>query len=250
VKIDLNCDVGEGYGNDAELLSIVTSANIACGYHAGDADTMKKTVDLAIENGSGIGAHPGYRDREGFGRQVKDIFVTEIFEIITDQVEALQRITRAAGSRLQHVKPHGALYNQAAKDPLLAESIAAAVKAVDKDLILFGLSGSALIEAGSRAGLRTAAEIFADRTYTSDGSLTPRSKPNALISDADEAVSQVMQIIQNDCVTAVDGTTVKLNADTICIHGDGENAVAFAFAIRNSLAKNNVEIVSIRQLIE
>ena len=245
MKIDLNCDVGEGYGNDAELMGIVTSANIACGYHAGDDLTMKVTVESAIENGVGIGAHPGYPDREGFGRRVKDISMTELFEIITDQIVTLQQITSTVGGRLRHVKPHGALYNQAAKDRFMAETIAAAVKAVDEDLILFGPSGSELVEAGSSAGLRTAAEAFADRTYMPDGSLTSRSEPNALIYDIDKSVSQIMGIITNGDVTAIDGATIPLNADTICIHGDGENAVAFARAIRDSLKKNKVEIVSI-----
>ena len=245
MKIDLNCDVGEGYGYDAELMSIVTSANIACGYHAGDAVTMKETVDLAIKNGVSIGAHPGYPDREGFGRRAKDISTPEIFEIITDQIFALQQITSTAGVRLQHVKPHGALYNQAAKDPFLAGTIAAAVKTVDKDLILFGPAGSALIEAGSQAGLRTAAEVFADRTYLSDGSLTPRSEPNALIDDVDKAVSQIMAIITNLNVATIDGGTLPLNADTICIHGDGANPVEFAQAIRDSLVKSGVEVASI-----
>ena len=245
MKIDLNCDVGEGYGNDAELMKIVTSANIACGYHAGDAETMKKTVDCAIVNGVGIGAHPGYPDREGFGRLVKDVSMRDIFEIVTDQIAALQRMTQTSGGRMQHIKPHGALYNQAARDPQLAETIAAAVKAVDKDLILFGLSGGALIEAGSKAGLRTAAEVFADRTYLSNGSLTPRSEPGALIHEIDKAVSQIMGIIIDNTVTAIDGATITLDADTICIHGDGDNAVAFARAIRDNLVKNDVEIATI-----
>jgi UPF0271 protein len=245
VKIDLNCDVGEGYGNDAELMRIVTSANIACGYHAGDPITMKETVDLAITNGVGIGAHPGYPDREGFGRRAQAISTPEIFEIITDQIFTLQRITSTAGGRLQHVKPHGALYNKAAKDQLLAETIAAAVKAVDKGLILFGLAGSALIDAGSQAGLRTAAEVFADRTYMSDGSLTPRSEPNALIYDVDKAVSQIMGIVTNLSVTTIENGTIPLNADTICIHGDGSDAVAFAQAIRDSLMKGDVDIAPI-----
>ena len=245
MKIDLNCDVGEGYGYDAELMRIITSANIACGCHAGDPITMKKTVDLAITNDVGIGAHPGYPDREGFGRRAQDISTSEIFEIITDQIFTLQQITSTAGGRLQHVKPHGALYNQAAKDQLLAETVAAAVTAVDKDLILFGLAGSALIEAGTQTGLRTAAEVFADRTYMSDGSLTPRSEPNALIHDVDKAVSQIMGIVINLSVTTVDGGTIPLKADTICIHGDGSKAVAFAQAIRDSLVNGDVEIAPI-----
>ena len=193
----------------------------------------------------GIGAHPGFPDREGFGRRIKGIPMTEVFEIVTDQVVALQQITSSAGGRLRHVKPHGALYNQAAKDPLLADTIAAAVKAVDENLILFGLSGSELIEAGSRTGLRTAAEAFADRTYTPDGSLTPRSEPNALIYDVEKAVSQIMGIISNHKVTAIDGATVSMKADTVCIHGDGENALAFAQAVRKSLLNNNVEIAPV-----
>ena len=183
MKIDLNCDVGEGYGNDAELMGLVTSANIACGYHAGDVETMRSTVATALDKGVDVGAHPGYPDREGFGRRAMNISMAEVFDIVTDQIITLRDITLSAGGRLSHVKPHGSLYNQAAKDRDLAQTIAQAVRSVDRDLILFGLWGSALIDAGVEAGLRTAAEVFADRTYVNDGSLTPRSDPRALILD-------------------------------------------------------------------
>jgi UPF0271 protein len=242
VKIDLNCDVGEGYCNDAELIGLVTSANIACGYHAGDVATMRTTVETALKKGVSIGAHPGYPDREDFGRRSMNMSKAEVFDLVTDQIIALRDIALSAGGRLRHVKPHGALYNQAAKNPELAETIASAVRSVDEGLILFGLSGSALIDAGQTVGLRTAAEVFADRTYRSDGSLTPRSEPDALITDAGHAMSQILQILTEHTVTTIDGAAIPMTADTICIHGDGENAVEYARSIREMLLREGVEI--------
>jgi len=249
VKIDLNCDVGEGYGNDAELMGLVTSANIACGYHAGDVETMRSTVATALDKGVAVGAHPSYPDLEGFGRRAMNMSTAEVFEIVAVQIIALRDITISAGGRLRHVKPHGSLYNQAAKDPELARTIAAAVRSVDKDLILFGLSGSVLIDAGVEAGLRTAAEVFADRTYRNDGSLTPRSAPNALIMDTDQAVSQILRIVTQHEVNTIEGAAIPIVANTICIHGDGENAVEYARTIRESLLQNKVEIAPVSDWI-
>jgi len=246
VKIDLNCDVGEGCSNDAELMALVTSANIACGYHAGDVDTMRATVEKALENGVAIGAHPGYADREGFGRHQMVLPAAEVQKIVTEQITQLSEIAAAEGGCLSHVKPHGALYNQAADDPGLAAAIASAIRSVDQDLILFGLSGSALIDAGRQAGLRTAAEVFADRTYRSDGRLTPRNDVRAVILDTPTAVMQALQMLMEHRVTANDGTTVPITADTICIHGDGKNAVRFAVAIRQALLDNHIEIAAIK----
>jgi len=242
VKIDLNCDMGEGCGNDAELMDFVSSVNIACGFHAGDAATMLKTVKTAIEKGVAIGAHPGYDDRENFGRVSMSLPPDEVHDIVVEQITALREICEAVGGKLRHVKPHGALYNQAAKDPELATAIATAVKAVDENLILFGLSGSIMMDETEKCGLSPASEVFADRTYRSDGSLTPRSEPDALIKNADLAVAQVLQMIKKQTVTATDGKTIPIVADTICIHGDGENALEFARTIRRKLIENEIEI--------
>ena len=245
MKIDLNCDMGEGCGNDAELMDYVSSVNIACGFHAGNAATMLKTVKTAIEKGVAIGAHPGYDDRENFGRVSMSLPPDEVHDIVVEQITNLREICEAVGGKLRHVKPHGALYNQAAKDAELANAIAMAVKAVDENLILFGLSGSIMMDETERCGLRTASEVFADRTYRSDGSLTPRSESNALIKNTDAAVAQVLQMVKNQTVTATDGKTITIIADTICIHGDGENALEFAKVIRRELIENGIEICTV-----
>ena len=242
MKIDLNCDMGEGCGNDAALMDHISSTNIACGFHAGDAETMKRTVEIAIEKGVAIGAHPGYRDRENFGRTAMQLSAAEVVEIVTEQIAALSEIATAAGGRLDHVKPHGALYNQAARDSELAAAIAEAVIAFDRNLVLYGLSGGDSIREAASRGLRTASEVFADRTYQSDGSLTPRSEPNALINDAEQAVAQVLQMVNAGTVTATDGTTTPIVADTICIHGDGAHALEFAKTINHALRENGIDI--------
>ncbi|MEP6788319.1 MAG: 5-oxoprolinase subunit PxpA [Acidobacteriota bacterium] len=242
MKIDLNCDMGEGCGNDAALMDYVSSVNIACGFHAGDAATMLRTVKNAIAKGVAIGAHPGYDDRENFGRVAMSLSPDEVHDIVLEQITSLREICDAVGGKLRHVKPHGALYNQAVKDVSLANAIAMAVKAVDENLILFGLSGSIMMEEGEKCGLRTASEVFADRTYRSDGSLTPRSEANALIKDTDTAVAQVLQMVREQTVTSTDGHSMPITADTICIHGDGENALTFAKTISEKLKANNIEI--------
>jgi UPF0271 protein len=234
--------MGEGCGNDAELMDYVSSVNIACGFHAGDAETMRRTADLAIENGVGIGAHPGYRDRDNFGRVPMSLPLNDVHDIVLEQIVTLRDFCAASGGKLRHVKPHGALYNQAAKDADLANAIATAVRDVDKDLIFFGLSGSAMINEAKKCGLRTASEVFADRTYQIDGSLTPRSEPNSVITETETAVAQVLQMLKSHTVTAVNGTITPITAETVCIHGDGENAVDFAKTIRRSLLENGIEI--------
>jgi 5-oxoprolinase (ATP-hydrolysing) subunit A len=231
---DLNCDMGEGCGNDAELMNYVSSVNIACGFHAGNASIMRETVELTVNKQVNIGAHPSFLDLANFGRNEIHISPQEVFDIVLYQTSALKGICEAFGTKLHHVKPHGALYNQAAKDVNLAEAIANAVKKIDANLILYGLSGSYLISEAEKIGLRTKSEVFADRTYQSDGSLTPRTMPNALIMNLDEMLKQVLQMIEKQTVTATNGDIVTLKAETICIHGDGENAVEFAKAIRNS----------------
>ena len=242
MKIDLNCDMGEGCGHDAELLDLVSSANIACGFHAGDDETMRRTAEMAIEKNVAIGAHPGYRDRVNFGRREMTLSPKEVFELVTDQIVQLDHLVKGAGGILNHVKPHGALYNQAARDSELAAAIADAVVAYDPDLVLFGLSGTICISEAERRGLRAASEVFADRTYQPDGSLTSRSLANALISDDDESVSQALRMVRDGVVASTDGTLVHVKAETICLHGDGLHAVPFARAIRTALEKNGVKI--------
>ncbi len=242
LTVDLNADVGEGYPNDAELMNYVTSVNIACGYHAGDARTMRETAGLAFAKNVAIGAHPGHRDLEGFGRLPVSLSPDEVFDIVVDQVRALKDICEAAGAKLHHVKPHGALYNQAAKDKELAAGIAKAVAAIDGGLIVYGLSGSFLISEAEAVGLRTASEVFADRTYREDGSLTPRTESNALIGDLGQSISQVRQMITMKTVTATNGNTIPIAAHTLCIHGDGEHAVEFAKAIRDTLEAERIEV--------
>jgi 5-oxoprolinase (ATP-hydrolysing) subunit A len=235
--IDLNCDMGEGCGNDAELMNYVSSINIACGFHAGDTALMRKTVELAINKRVAIGGHPSFRDSANFGRKEMKISHEEVFDIVFYQILNLKGICEDFGTKLHHVKPHGALYNQAAKDTEIAAAIAEAVKQLDENLILYGLSGSCLISEAEKIGLQTASEVFADRTYQPDGNLTPRSDPNALIHKVETSLAQVMQIVDTQTVTATNGEIVKLKAETICIHGDGENAVEFAKAINEILNK-------------
>lgn len=246
-SIDLNCDMGESFGawrmgNDAQLMNYVSSVNIACGFHAGDASVMRKTVEAALEKGVAVGAHPSFPDLQGFGRRRMSLSAQEIFDVVLYQVSALKGICEAFGAGLHHVKPHGALYNQAAKDSQIARTIAEAVKAIDKNLVFYGLSGSCLISEAENIGLKTASEVFADRTYQADGTLTPRSEPNALIEDSKQAVSQVLQMVKEQTVSAINGGKVALKAETVCIHGDGENALEFARMIREKLINDNIQI--------
>ncbi|HXB01978.1 MAG TPA: 5-oxoprolinase subunit PxpA [Opitutaceae bacterium] len=235
--IDLNCDLGEGAGNDAGLMPLVTSANIACGGHAGNEATMRATVALAQKHGVAIGAHPGFPDRENFGRRELEMSPEEIWATVMIQIMALRAI-----APLRHVKPHGALYNLAARDATVAGVIADAVLAVDKELILFALAGSELVKAGRARGLRVAEEVFADRTYQADGSLTPRSRPEAMIQDENVVVAQVLRMIREGKVRSIDGVELPIKADTICLHGDGPNAVIFAQRLNVELRKAGIEI--------
>jgi 5-oxoprolinase (ATP-hydrolysing) subunit A len=247
ISIDLNCDMGESFGawtlgNDAALMDFVSSVNIACGFHAGDASTIRKTIETAINKGIKIGAHPSFQDLQGFGRREMKMSASEIFDIVLYQVSALKGICEAFGGKLRHVKPHGALYNQAAKNGEVARAIAEAVKKIDKNLIFYGLSGSYLISEAEKIGLQTASEVFADRTYQPDGTLTPRSEANALIHDKKQAIAQVLEMIFDQKVTATNGEKVALKAETICIHGDGKNALEFAKTICENLQKHNIQI--------
>lgn len=249
-RVDLNCDMGESFGNyrlgnDEQILEFVTSANVACGYHAGDPSVMRKTARMALEKGVAIGAHPGYRDLQGFGRRFMDVSPEEAQDMVVYQIGALAAFVRAEGGSMQHVKVHGALYNAAAVLTPLAEAIARAVFSVDPELILFGLSGSELTAAGERVGLRTASEAFADRRYQSDGTLTPRRHPDALIDDDHTAVEQTIRLVKEGRVGSRQGTDVEVRADTICIHGDGPRALPFAKLIGERLESSGVEAKAI-----
>jgi UPF0271 protein len=236
-RLDLNGDLGESFGvysigNDEEVSSFVTSANLACGFHAGDPSVMRKAVKLCLGKGVAIGAHPGFFDRMGFGRRAMDVTPEEAHDLVVYQVGALLGFVTAEGGRLQHVKPHGALYNMASRSLPLAEAIAEAVHRLVPDAILFGLSGSELLHAGQRVGLRVASEVFADRSYQPDGSLTPRQQAGAVIEDAAQAASQLIRMVKEGKVRASGGGDVEVRADTACIHGDGANAAAIAREIR------------------
>lgn len=246
-EIDINADVGESFGiyeigADAELLPLVTSANVACGFHAGDPGTMRRTIELALELGVAVGAHPGLPDLAGFGRRRMDVTPAEVADLVTYQIGALDAFVRGAGGRLRHVKPHGALYNMAAADDELAAAVADAVSRYDSDLILFGLAHSKSIEAAARLGLRTASEVFADRTYRPDGSLTPRREANAMIHDADEAARCVVRMVHEGVVDSTTGTHVAIRADTVCIHGDTLGAHVLARHMRRALDSANITV--------
>lgn len=244
MRIDLNADLGEGCASDAELLTLVSSANIACGFHAGDAQTMRVCVREAIKNGVAIGAHPGFPDRENFGRTVMQLPPDTVYAQTLYQIGALAAIARAEGSVMRHVKPHGMLYNQAVKDRQLADAIAKAVYACDPALVLVGLAGSELIRAGKRFGLVTREEVFADRGYQADGSLVPRAQPGALIADEEQALAQTLEMVQNGRVKSITGEWAKVTAQTVCLHGDGEHALAFAHRLRSAFAKKGIVVAA------
>lgn len=229
-------------GSDAELMNYVSSINVACGFHAGDAQTIRETVQLAIKKRVAIGAHPSFPDLQGFGRRAMSLSPNETFDIVLYQVSALKGICEAFGAKLHHVKPHGALYNLAAKDGAVAVAVAEAVKKIDAKLILFGLSGSCSISEAEKIGLKTASEVFADRTYQTDGSLTPRTEPNALIESTEKAIEQVLQMIVDKTVMATTGERIPIVAETICIHGDGAHAVEFAKTIHHRLTEKSIKI--------
>lgn len=245
LSVDLNCDMGEGYPNDAALMEYVSSVNIACGYHAGDDATMHATVRAAIEEGVSIGVHPSFPDRDNFGRTAMSLPPEQIREVVAEQIRIMQAVCDVEGTKLSHVKPHGALYNLSAKDPAVAAAIAKGIFDHDPILILYGLSGSVSIDEAKRLGLKTASEAFADRTYRDDGSLTPRTEPNSLILDTNVAAEQALRMITGGHVIAASGELVAINADTICIHGDGEHALEFAAAIHKKLTENGIRIEAI-----
>lgn len=251
LTIDLNCDIGEGMPDDHNLIPLISSANIACGFHAGNADIMQSTAARCLEHGVAVGAHPGFDDRENFGR--REIHFPDYetyFDLVCRQVSLLQETVSRLGGKLSHVKPHGALYNMSARDPHLAAAIAEAVKSIHPELKLYGLAGSCSVEAALKAGLPAVSEFFADRTYQPDGSLTPRNLPNALISDDDAAIRQALNIARHATVTTASGEDIRLNISvpftpaSICLHGDGSHALNFARKIRAALQKDGIRIAA------
>lgn len=243
--IDLNCDLGEGLSTDALIIPHITSANIACGFHAGNAETMKQTVELCMKHNVAVGAHPSWPDLKNFGRTEMQKSTEELYAIVTEQLQLLSTIAQQQGTKIHHVKPHGALYNQSAKDKLIAATIAKAVKDFNEECILFGLSGSDSISEAKNIGLKTASEVFADRTYTDNGKLTPRTQPNALITDTAIAVKQAMQMVLQKTVTSANGKLIPIIADTICIHGDGTTAVELCTALKQSFIQNKIILAKI-----
>ena len=244
--IDLNADLGEGMPNDALLMPFISSANIACGYHAGNEDTMRHTMGLCMQYDVAIGVHPSFNDRDNFGRTNMHLPNEQAYlELLLPQLELGAEIAYELGATLHHIKPHGALYNLSANDPAIAATIAKIVKLFDHNLVLYGLSGSHSILAAKAIGLKTAAEVFADRTYQPDGTLTPRSVHNATITNDAQALLQVHEIITAGIVTAVDGSKVPIAADTICLHGDGPHATLFAKKIHDLLLQNQFQIKTI-----
>jgi len=250
MRIDLNSDLGESFGpwpmgQDAALMDSISSANVACGFHAGDPGAMRATISLAREKNVAIGAHPGFQDLVGFGRREMKASPSEVEDLVLYQVSALAGMAAAQGVTLQHVKAHGALYNMACRDRALADAIARAVAAFDRSLILFGLPNSELLRAGRAAGLKVAAEVFADRAYDPDGSLTSRSKPGSVIHDTPAVVLRAIKMVKDNKVIAVDGSTIALQADTICLHGDTPGAVDHARAVRAGLEAAGINVMSL-----
>ncbi|MDN6072140.1 5-oxoprolinase subunit PxpA [Hafnia alvei] len=240
--IDLNADLGEGGANDYALLKLVSSANIACGYHAGDDATMRQSVIWAKELGVAIGAHPSFADRENFGRSRQNLHPDEVYQLVTEQLHALNRHCLALGATLRHVKPHGMLYNQAAVDPALAHAIARAVLDFNPALRLVGLAGSALISEGQALGLTTWQEVFADRNYQADGSLISRSEPDALITDDQQALRHTLMMVQHHQVVTPQGDIVPVQADTVCLHGDNAHALDFARLLRAHFSQQGIKV--------
>ena len=247
MKIDLNCDLGESFGNykigmDEEVIKFISSANIACGFHASDPLVMEKTVALAKENGVKVGAHPGFSDLVGFGRRNMNVSPAELKAMVMYQVGALAAFCKARDIKMNHVKPHGAMYNMAAKDIKLALAIAEGIAEVDDSLILLGLSGSQLLKAAQEVGLKSAAEVFADRAYEEDGSLVARTKAGAVIADENEVIERVIKMIKLGKVQAITGKEIEIKPDSICVHGDNPKALNFVKLIRQRLTQENIKI--------
>jgi UPF0271 protein len=253
MRIDLNSDMGESFGaytigHDVGLMKSITSANVAAGFHAGDPTVLRETIRLAKTHGVAVGAHPGFPDLAGFGRRELHVTPREAEDLVLYQIAAVAGVAAAEGVRLQHVKPHGALFNMAVKDAVLAGAIVRAVAAFDKTLILFTLPGSEILKAGRAAGLRVAAEIFADRAYEPDGTLVSRRKPGSVIHDAQTVVKRAVRMVNDAVVVAIDGTTIALEADTICVHGDTPGSDALAAALRAGLEAAGITVMAIGRL--
>ncbi len=252
--VDLNCDLGESFGNykigmDEEVIPLITSANVACGYHASDPVVMQKTVQMAAEHNIAVGAHPGFPDLMGFGRRNMNISTKEAYAYVMYQLGALNAFCRKYGVKMQHVKPHGALYNMAGKDYSLARAVCEAVYDFDSDLILLGLTGSEMINASEAVGLRHANEFFADRAYEEDGSLVARSKAGSMITDEAVALERVVRVIKEGKVVSITGKDIPLKIDSICVHGDGEKALAFVKLIGERLKQENVAVAALHKFI-
>jgi 5-oxoprolinase (ATP-hydrolysing) subunit A len=247
VRIDLNADLGEGFGvwrlgDDEALLDVVTSANVACGFHAGDPSTLRRTCAAAAEHDVVVGAQVGYRDLAGFGRRFIEMDLGELSDDVLYQLGALEGMCRVAGTRVHYVKPHGALYNAAVHHEGQAQAVVDAVRAYDADLPVLGLPGSRLLAAAEKAGLRAVPEFFVDRGYTPEGTLVPRAQPGALLHDPDEVAERVVRMVADGAVTAVDGSDVRVRAESACVHGDSPGAVAMATAVRAGLQAAGVEL--------
>ncbi len=242
LSIDINCDMGEGMHNDAALMPYISSANIACGYHAGNEDTIKRTIELALENHVAIGAHPSYNDRVHFGRQSQTITLIELAELISEQISLFEKITDQMGCKIHHVKLHGALYNDCAKDAMSSKIVAQTIQAIDPSILLYGLSGSHTIKEAKMIGLQCVQEAFADRTYQSNGQLTPRHMDHSIITDSSIAAKQVLSMVFDQKVGANNGEMIEVKADTICIHGDHPEALEIAKKIHNTLQTYQIEI--------
>lgn len=250
MTIDLNCDLGESFGayrigNDEAIMSYISSANIACGFHAGDPRTIEKTITLALKNGVAIGAHPGYPDLEGFGRRSMNLSTPEIRSSILYQVGAIKSMAETLGGNLQHVKPHGALYNSASVDFEMAKVIAQTIKDIDKSLILVGLSGSALIKAAKEIGLQYASEVFADRAYNDNGTLVSRNIAGAVLHDTNAVIDRTIRMINEGFVESISGKMIAIQVDTICVHGDNEKALEFVKNLTSSFKEVSIELKSI-----
>jgi UPF0271 protein len=253
-RVDLNSDLGESFGHytlgmDERIIPLISSANVACGYHASDPVVMEKTIRLAKEADIGVGAHPGFPDLMGFGRRNMNVTPAEAKAYTLYQLGALDAFCKAKGVKMQHVKPHGAMYNMAAKDYALAKAICEAIAEYDKDLIVLALCGGQLLQAAKDLGLRAASEVFADRGYEEDGTLVDRRKEGAMITDENVAIARVVRMIKEGKVTAVTGKDIDIQADSVCVHGDGEKALAFVNKIREALTQEGIEICSLDQIV-
>ena len=254
MKIDLNSDLGESFGRytlgcDEKVVPLVTSVNAACGFHAGDPVVMKKTVLLARQAGISVGAHPGFADLQGFGRRNMNLSYEELQACVLYQLGALDAFVKAEGLKLAHVKPHGAMYNMAAKDSKMAEAICSAVQAYDPDLIILAQESGQLYQTAKKMGLRAAAEVFADRAYEEDGTLVARSMPGSMITDPDEALARVLRMIKEGKVTAITGRDINVRADSVCVHGDGESALEVIRRIREQCEKENIILAPLSEIV-